>query len=139
MHPHGRGALAGAVSAALWQLADPVFKRTFGTPYSDSELLSAFVTRGRYQPVVGLALHTSVGAGFGSAFVRLGGRGPRAGIAAALAENTLLWPGMVVFDRIHPNRRDGTWPRLATNPRIFAQATAAHAFFGALLGALVRA
>ena len=46
---------------------------------------------------------------------------------------------VVVFDRIHPNRRDGTWPRLTTNPRVFAQATAAHAFFGALLGALVRA
>ncbi|MFN2627905.1 MAG: hypothetical protein ABR569_04615 [Gaiellaceae bacterium] len=139
MHLRRRGALAGAVSAALWQFTDPLFKRAFGTPYSDSELLSAFVTRGRLQPAVGLALHASVGAGFGYAFVRLGGRGPGAGVVAAVAENVVLWPGMVVFDRVHPNRRDGTWPRLTTNPRVFAQATAAHALFGALLGVFARA
>ncbi len=136
MDPRGRGALAGAAAAALWAAANPVFKRAFGTPYSDSELLSAFVTRGPLEPLVGVVLHSAVGAGFGYAFVRFGGRGVRQGIAAALAENTLLWPTLAVFDRIHPRRRDGTWPPLATNPRVFAQATAGHTLFGALLGAL---
>jgi hypothetical protein len=62
----------------------------------------------------------------------------KAGVAAALAENTLLWPGIAVFDRIHPKRRDGTWPPLATNPRAFGSAAAGHALFGTLLGLGVR-
>jgi hypothetical protein len=136
VNPRRRGALAGAIAAALWTATDPVTKRLFGTPYSDSELLSSFVTRGPWEPVVGAALHATVGAGFGYTFARFGGRGVRAGIAVALAENTLLWPGLAVFDRIHPKRRDGTWPKLVDNPRVFAQATAGHAFFGAVLGAL---
>ena len=60
------------------------------------------------------------------------------GVVVALAENTLLWPAMPIFDRIHPKRRDGTWPPLASSPRVFASATAGHAFFGLLLGLGVR-
>jgi hypothetical protein len=134
--PATRGALAGAAAATVWTACDPLFKRAFGTPYSDAELLSAFVTRGRAQPVVSVVLHAVNGAGFGRLFVRLGGCGAKQGVVAAVVENALLWPVMPLFDRVHPNVRDGTWPKLATNPRVFAQSTAAHAFFGALLGAL---
>ena len=124
-----RGAAAGAVAAAIWAASDPLFQRTFGTPYSDVELLS------RRRPV-GLALHTFNGAAFGWLFARLGGRGVKQGVAAALVENAVLWPGMLVVDRVHPKVRDGSWPKLAGNPRVFAQSSAAHALFGALLGAL---
>jgi hypothetical protein len=62
----------------------------------------------------------------------------KAGVVAALTENTLLWPAMAVIDRIHPKVRDGEWPRHAANPRAFAQATAGHAWFGVLLGLGVR-
>jgi hypothetical protein len=137
MDRRGRGALAGAVAAAVWTAAEPSLKRTFGTPYADSELLSAFVTRGRLEPLVAVVLHSAAGAGFGYAFVLAGGRGVRQGIAAALAENTLFWPMLAVFDRIHPRRRDGTWPRLTTNARVFAQSSTGHALFGGVLGALV--
>jgi hypothetical protein len=133
-----RGALAGAAAAAVWHACDPLLKRTFGTPYADAELVGPFLTRGPLQPLVNVAAHTAAGAGFGHLFERLGGRGVRQGMAAAVAENTLLWPGMVVLDRIHPSRRDGTWPRLFPNARVFAQSTAGHALFGAVLGALVR-
>jgi hypothetical protein len=126
--PRGRGALAGVVAAALWAAANPLARRIFRTPYSDVGLLGG--------GPLGLALHTANGAGFGYLFIRLGGRGVQQGVAAALVENTLLWPGMLVVDRVHPRRRDGTWPPLAGNPRVFAQATAGHALFGALLGAL---
>ena len=132
-----RGAAAGALAAAFWQAGDPILKRTFGTPYSDAELLGPFITTGRYEWLANLVTHAAGGAGFGYVFERLGGRGPKAGVVAALAENTLLWPGLVVFDRIHPKRRDGTWPPLATSPRAFASATAGHAFFGVVLGVLV--
>ena len=129
-----RGAVAGALAAAAWQACDPVFKRVFGTPYSDAELLGPFITRGRLEWLANLATHSAAGATFGHLFERVGGRGVKAGVIAALAENTVLWPGLAVFDRIHPKRRDGTWPPLASSPRVFASASAGHAFFGVLLG-----
>jgi hypothetical protein len=133
---NARGAVAGAAAAALWTATDPFFKRIFGTPYSDSELLSAYVTRGRLQPLASVAIHGANGAAFGYLFTRLGGRGVKAAVVAALVENAVLWPAMPFFDRTHPNVRDGRWPKLFCNGRVFAQATAAHAVFGVLLGAL---
>ena len=133
-----KGAVAGALAAAAWQACDPFFERAFGTPYSDSQLIGPFITRGRYEWVANLATHAAAGATFGHLFERLGGRTVRQGVVAALVENAILWPGIAVFDRIHPKRRDGTWPRLATSPRVFASSSAGHAFFGALLGVLVR-
>ena len=133
-----RGALAGAASAAVWQACDPVLKRVFRTPFVDAELIGPFVTRGPLEPAANLVTHAAGGALFGHLFERFGGRGVRAGVIAAVAENAVLWPGLVVFDRIHPKRRDGTWPPLARSPRVFASATAGHVLFGALLGALVR-
>jgi len=134
-----KGALAGALAAAVWQASDGLLKRAFRTPYSDAELLGPFITRGRLEWVANLATHSAGGAAFGYAFARLGGRGVRQGIAAALVENTVLWPAMAVVDRVHPKVRDGEWPRLLVNSRAFASATAGHALFGALLGAGVRA
>ncbi len=133
-----RGALAGAVAAAAWQGCDPLLKAVFRTPYVDAELIGPFITRGPLQPFVNLATHMTAGAMFGHLFERFGGHGVRAGVTVAVAENTLLWPGMAILDRIHPSVQDGTWPRLAGNPRAFGSATAGHALFGALLGLLVR-
>jgi hypothetical protein len=133
-----RGALAGAASAAAWQACDPLLKRAFDTPYCDAELIGPFITRGPLEPVANLVTHSVGGALFGHLFERLGGRGVRAGVVAAVVENTVLWPGIGLFDRIHPKCRDGTWPKLSTSPRVFASATAGHALFGVLLGALVR-
>jgi hypothetical protein len=133
-----RGALAGAAAAVAWRACDPLLKRVFGTSYADAELAGPFLTRGPLQPLVNVAAHTAAGAGFGHLFERFGGRGVRQGVVAALVENTVLWPGMIVLDRVHPARRDGTWPPLFANPRVFAQSTAGHALFGAVLGLLVR-
>jgi hypothetical protein len=132
------GARGGALAALAWRACDPLLKRAFGTPYADAELVGPFVASGRLEPLVDLAAHCAAGAVFGHLFERFGGRGVRQGVAAALAENTLLWPGIAVLDRFHPRRRDGTWPPLARNPRVFAQASAGHALFGAVLGAAVR-
>ena len=133
-----RGAVAGAAAAAAWAGADRLFlQRLFGTPYSDSRVLSPYVARGRLESVLGVALHTAVGAVFGAACVRFGGRGWRDGVAAAVAENGVAWPALAVVDRTHPWRKDGRWPPLVTNGRVFAQATTGHALFGALLGLLL--
>jgi len=131
-----RGAAAGVVAAAAWAAAEPGLRRLGRLPHSDVRLLGRLVTRGRAWPAAGLTLHLANGAVFGAAFGRLGLRGVRAGVCAAELENLALWPALAVFDRIHPDRRDGTWPPLARNPRVAAYEIAVHALFGAVLGAL---
>jgi hypothetical protein len=132
-----RGAFAGAISAYLWAAAEPFLSPISGTSYTDVRLLGRLVTRGRLWPLAGLALHVGNGAGFGALFAWAGGRGWKRGVAAAEAENALLWVGMAVVDRVHPDRKSGEWPPLLRNGRVFAQEAAAHALFGAVLGALL--
>ena len=132
-----RGAAAGAVAAAAWAASEPVLRKIVGTRYSNARLLGRMATRRRAWPVVGVALHAANGAVFGVAFERLGLRGVKAGIVAAEVENTLAWPAMAIVDKVHPDRRDGTWPPLVSNSRVAAQEFVGHAIFGAVLGALV--
>jgi hypothetical protein len=94
-------------------------------------------TRTRAWPAAGLALHLVNGSVFGALFERAGLRGVKAGVAAAQLENAALWPALAIVDRVHPDRRSGAWPPLATSPRIAAYEIVAHALFGAILGALV--
>lgn len=133
-----RGAVAGAVAAAVWNGYDPLLKRAFGTPYADSEVLGPFITTGRHEWLANLVTHMGGGFAFGYAFERLGGRTPRQGAAAAVIENTVLWPGIAVIEKVHPKRRSGEWPRLLLDGRAFASATVGHAVFGVLLGLAMR-
>ena len=132
-----RAALAGVTAAAVWAAAEPAAQRLFGTPYSDVRLLGAPLSR-RHWRTAGLAVHLANGAAAGVLFRRLGLRGWKAGVAAAQIESAALWPGMIVVDRYHPDRRRGAWPPLLRNRRVFAQEAAVHALFGAILGLLVR-
>jgi hypothetical protein len=100
-------------------------------------LLGGAVSGGRRWRAVGLALHLSNGVLFGALFARLGWRGWRRGVVAAEVEGLLAWPAMALADRLHPDRRDGRWPRLLTDRRVFAQEAVLHALFGAVLGLLV--
>jgi len=131
-----KGAAAGAAAAAVWAAADPLLSKLAGTPYSNARLLGRFVTRRHAWPLVGVALHVANGAAFGAVFEKLGLRGVKAGIIAAEVENMLLWPTMAIVDRIHPDRRDDTWPPLFSSPKVAAQEIVGHAIFGAALGAL---
>jgi hypothetical protein len=133
-----RGPTAGVIAAATWAAAEPALGRLLGTPFSDVRLLGRVVTRGPAWPAAGLALHLANGAAFGWTFERLGLRGAKQGLLAAEVEDLILWPGILVLDRIHPDRREGTWPRLATNRRVVAYELATHALFGLVLGALHR-
>ncbi len=132
------GAKAGMIAAAVWASAEPALGRLLRTPYSDVRLLGRAVTAGRWWPAAGVAVHLANGAAFGTAFERLGRGGVRQAVLAAETENLVLWPGMLVVDLIHPDRRDGSWPRVLTNRRVIAYEVLAHALFGAVLGALVR-
>jgi hypothetical protein len=130
-----RGAFAGAVAACAWAAAEPALGRLFGTTYSERRLLQGLVGT---TPARALLLHACNGAVFGASFERLGLRGALRGMVAAQAENLVLWPGMVVAQRVHPSCRDGEWPLLFRSGRIFAYEVAGHALFGALLGSMLR-
>jgi hypothetical protein len=132
-----RGTLAGVAAAAVWAGAEPALGRLFGTgSYSDIRLLGRMVTKGPLWWPTGLAIHLANGAVFGAVFDRLGAAGVARGVVAAQLENALLWPGMAVIDRLHPDRRSGEWPRLLSNGRVFAYEAATHALFGSVLGLL---
>ena len=119
-------------------LEQPLDKRLFDSDYDDVELMGKLVTRGDRWPAVGLALHVQNGALFGALYAQLKpflpGPAVLRGVLAGLAENTLLWPAVELIDRHHPARKE--LPRLAGDRRAFAQATARHVLFGAVLGLL---
>jgi hypothetical protein len=136
-----RGALAGTAAAAAWAAVEPAAARIFRPPagYSDVRLLGALLTRdGAGWRTVGLGAHLVNGAFFGAVFARAGGRGWKQGLAAAEVENVALWPVMALVDRVHPDRRSGAWPPLATNGRVVAYEAGVHALFGVVLGVLSR-
>ena len=66
----------------------------------------------------------------------MGGGGWRQGLVVAEVENLVLWPTMALVDRIHPDRRSGSWPPLMWSPRVFALEATMHALFGVVLGLL---
>jgi hypothetical protein len=131
-------ALAGATAGVTWRAVEPALRRLFGHPYSDPELLTAFVTRGRAQPLLDYCVQTAGGAGFAVAFARVGGRGTRQAIAAVVAENLALLALAPLIDRVHPDVRDGSWPPLAGNPRAAGVSLSGHVLYGLLLGSLDR-
>jgi hypothetical protein len=131
-----RAAVAGAVAAAVWAAVEPMGQQVFRTPYSDVRLLGALLTVRAPWRWVGIVVHVANGAFFGATFSRLGGGGWRQGLIAAELENLVLWPTMAVVDRIHPDRRSGSWPPLVSSPRVFAYEVTMHALFGVVLGLL---
>jgi hypothetical protein len=131
-----RWAIAGAVAGVTWRAVEPTLRRVFGHPYSDPELLTAFITRGPLQPPLDYAVQASGGAAFAAVFVRLGGRSTRALLAAVLAENAALLAAAPLVDRIHPAVRDGSWPPLAGNARAAGVSVSGHVLYALLLAAL---
>lgn len=135
-----RGAVCGAVAAAVWALEQPLDKLLLRSRYDDVELLGRAVTRGDGWYPAGLALHMGNGALFGAAYANLApalplppvARGP----AVALAENFASWPLAYFTDRLHPARKELT--PLSRNRRALAQATWRHLLFGIVLGELER-
>ncbi|HEY7708102.1 MAG TPA: hypothetical protein VH968_13120 [Gaiellaceae bacterium] len=138
LHP----ALAGAVAATAWALAEPLDRRLFRCHYSDVLLLGKTVTQGRLAWPIGLGIHAANGALFGLAFDRTRRRLPigkeKLALGMALAEHVGLYPLSYLVDRYHPARGTDGVPPMLTNPRAFAQATVRHALFGVLLGRLSR-
>jgi hypothetical protein len=131
-------ALAGAAAAGVWIAVEPITRRLTGGTHRELRLISGTLAGERGGNALGLAVHIANGAAFGAAFRRLGGHGVRRAVVAAQVENAILWPGMAVVDRIHPDVRSGAWPKLFSDRGTIAQELASHVVFGAVLGALIR-
>jgi hypothetical protein len=136
-----RGALSGAIAAAVWGLEQPLDKRIFRCSFDDVELLGKLVTReGGWYPI-GFAMHMANGALFGAVYANLAPRlrllpAALRGPAAALAEHAATWPLVAVTDRAHPARAE--LPRLLGSRSALAQATWRHLLFGLVLGEIER-
>ena len=98
-----QAAAAGAIAAAAWIAAEPVIRRLSGGTHRELRLISGLVSPNGGDERLGLAVHVANGAAFGVAFSRLGGYGIGRAVLAAQAENAILWPGMAVADRVHPD------------------------------------
>jgi hypothetical protein len=83
-------------------------------------------------------MHLANGAAFGAAYALakpfLVGPPVARAVTAAMAEHLGTWPLIGVAERFHPAR--GDLPRLAGNPRAFAQATWRHVLFAVVVGVL---
>jgi hypothetical protein len=131
-----QAAAAGAIAAAAWIAAEPAVRRLAGGTHRELRLISGLVAPDRGGNGLGLAVHVANGAVFGWAFSRLGGYGIGRAVLAAQAENAILWPGMAVADRLHPDVRSGAWPKLLTDRGTLVQEIGGHVVFGVVLGAL---
>jgi hypothetical protein len=135
-----RGAVSGAVAAALWAVQQPLDKLAFRSRYDDVELLGKAVTRNDSWYPLGFAMHMQNGALFGAVYANLAPTLPippaLRGPALALGEHVALWPLGALTDRLHPAREE--LPTLAGNRRAFYQAAWRHLLFGVILGELER-
>ena len=135
-----RGAVSGAVAAAVWALQQPLDKALFSSHYDDVELLGKAVTQDAGWLPIGLGIHMADGALFGAIYANVAPamaispvlRGP----VAALSEHLALWPLVRLTDRLHPARAE--LPKLSGNRAAFLQATWRHLLFGFVLGELER-
>jgi hypothetical protein len=135
-----RGAVSGAVAAAVWALQQPLDKLVFSSRYDDVELLGKAFTRDAGWLPIGLGIHMADGALFGAVYANLAPAIPVSpklrGPAAALAEHVALWPLVAVTDRLHPARSD--LPKLRGNRAAYLQGAWRHLLFGLILGELER-
>jgi hypothetical protein len=135
-----RGAVSGAIAAAVWGLQQPLDKLVFSSRYDDIELLGKAVTPADGWLPIGFGIHMANGALFGAMYANVAPalplppvlRGPCAGFA----EHVVLWPLVGVTDRLHPAR--GELPKLSGNRPAFLQALWRHLLFGLVLGELER-
>lgn len=130
--------LAGGLAYLAEMKADLALTRN---NTDDLVLLGGIFTRDRKRARrIGLALHATNSVVAGVVYVSVGrkmlaGPGWFRGLTFASVENTALYP-LALIEDIHPAIRDGRLARYWTRIS-FAQGTARHIAFGAVLGVVV--
>lgn len=134
-----RGAVAGLVGGAAFAATMAIDQRVSGCRADDYRLLADFGPLARWWPVAGRVIHATnsaaVGAAYSIAVDRLYGPGWLRGVTFAMIENTVLWPAMIVFDRVHPAITSGRLPRY-NQPVPALLEVIRHVAFGAALGVM---
>jgi len=133
------GMLAGLAGGTAFAAVMKLDIALSGKRVDDFQLLAGFGPLRHNWQVAGAIIHAINSASLGTLYAlasdRLPGPGWRRGLTFALVENTLLWPIIMLLDRVHPAIKAGElptynrpWPFLAENLR--------HAAFGVVLGTL---
>jgi hypothetical protein len=128
--------LAGGIAFAAVMKADIALS---GRRVDDFQLLAGFGPTRDHWPVAGAVVHATNSIALGGLYSlvsdQLPGTGWQRGLTFAMVENTLLWPVLLVLDRVHPAIQSGElpaynrpWPFLVENLR--------HAAYGLVLGVL---
>lgn len=132
-----RGAVAGLAGGAAFSMVMSIDQRLSGCPADDYRLLADFGPFERSWPVIGRLVHAvnsvAVGITFSAIEDRLRGPGWLRGLAFAMAENAILWPVIILIDRVHPAVRSGALPRY-NQPAPAALELVRHAAYGVALG-----
>lgn len=133
-----RGGTAGMLAAAAYLVGMALDIALTKQRTNDLRLLAGLVPGGRRGwPVVGTSMHLINGTALGAVYARVhhGLPGPAwmRGVIFGLVENFLLWPVMVVLDRVHPGIRSGELDRY-NRPGPFLAEIFRHVVYGAALG-----
>jgi hypothetical protein len=133
------GALAGLGGGAAFAATMLLDMRVSGERVNDFHLLGGLGPAPQLWKVTGPLMHAVNSATLGVVYAacepHLRGPGWMRGVTFALAENTLLWPIVLLLDRVHPAVQSGElptfnrrWPFIAENLR--------HLAYGLILGAI---
>lgn len=131
------GAIAGLAGGTAFAAIMAVDQRLSGCPANDYRMLADFGPLARWWPITGRVAHgmNSIAAGvaYSIAEPRLRGPGWLRGLTFAMAENAILWPVVVLFDRYHPAVTSGALPRY-NQPTPALLEVVRHVVFGLVLG-----
>lgn len=134
-----RGAVAGLAGGAAFSLVMSIDQRLSGCPADDYRMLADFGPFARWWPVVGRLVHAvnsvAVGVTYSAIEHRLRGPGWLRGLTFAMAENAILWPVILLIDKVHPAVRSGALPRY-NQPIPAALEIVRHIAYGVVLGAV---
>lgn len=133
-----RGIIAGLAGALAFLLAMTLDLFLTRRRTNDLRLLAGMLPGGApHWPVLGTAMHFFNGAALGALYALLHERLPGSpavrGIIFALLENALLWPVLLLLDRIHPEIRAGRLEPF-NRPIPFLQEVWRHVAYGLTLG-----
>ena len=131
------GILAGLAGGAAFAAVMKLDMALSGRRVDDFQLLAGFgPTRNRWRlvgPIIHAVNSVSLGGLYAVVADLIPGSGWRKGLTFALAENTLLWPIIIILDRVHPAIRSGELP-VYNRPWPFLVENLRHAAFGVVLG-----
>ncbi|MEX1157887.1 MAG: hypothetical protein WEC79_03025 [Thermomicrobiales bacterium] len=133
------GGLAGLAGGAAFAAFMKIDIAISGDAVDDFKLLGGFGPMRAHWRVIGPLIHAfnsaSLGVAYGHVDVWRPSPGWLRGLVFALTENALLWPIIIVLDRVHPAIRSGTLPTF-NRPWPFVAENLRHAAYGIVLGAM---